>query len=115
MNKKHKYYIFFSLFIILPFLSTYKTISASASDNISEVIYFYSPACSSCSELDTFFNRFRDIRITKYNLAEKDNKGLLNSYCGYYKVKKSEFTLILSKKLHSFGIHFGFYDKIKHI
>lgn len=67
------------------------TIRYESSEEIKDkvVIYFYSPTCSSCMEVENYFNEIIDeenINILKYNVASREGKLLFNAYCKQYNV-----------------------------
>ncbi len=57
-----------------------------------EVLYFFSPTCSSCASVSKYMDKiaktYPEAKIQKYNVTNTQNKGLLNQYCDYYKVDK---------------------------
>lgn len=71
-------------------------VSKAASNRIEKtIIYFYSPTCSSCIDVKNYFKSLNDdINIISYDITEKNNKALLNSYCEYYKVAEGKFGVV---------------------
>jgi cytochrome c biogenesis protein CcdA/glutaredoxin len=57
-------------------------------DNL--LIYFYSPTCHSCSNLQEFFDELQSdnegISLKKIDISQSENKGVFNSYCEFYNV-----------------------------
>lgn len=83
------------IFLTILLLCNGTIIKASNKALENTIIYFYSPTCSSCMELQDYFKTLKnDIVIQSYNITESDNKGLLNAYCDYYKVNEKIYGIV---------------------
>lgn len=55
-----------------------------------ELVYFYSPTCSSCKKVSDYLLSYsktqKNLKILKYNIVSTENKSLLNGYCEKYGV-----------------------------
>lgn len=62
----------------------------SASENQVKAIYFYTPTCSSCQKLTSFFDDLQDKHkgfiLIKYNITDLKNKSILDQYNKAYNV-----------------------------
>ncbi|MDY5883365.1 MAG: hypothetical protein SPJ65_08655 [Roseburia sp.] len=56
-----------------------------------ELVYFYSPTCSSCKKISDYLLAYsktqKNLKILKYNIVSVENKSLLNGYCEEYGVE----------------------------
>lgn len=54
------------------------------------ILYFYSPTCASCRKADSFMNqiadKYTDLEIKKYSIADINNMKLLKEYGKYYQL-----------------------------
>ncbi len=85
MNSKIlSFFMLLSVFIILLINISF------AKETDVKIVYFYSSTCTSCQELESYFNKIEnensDITIIKKNISDMKNKSYLNKYNELYKV-----------------------------
>jgi cytochrome c biogenesis protein CcdA len=74
------------------------TVKSYAADKKVEILYFYSPTCSSCAKVSEYLEsveeKYNNIEIRRYNIYDSDNKTYLMSYCKAYSVAGDEAGLV---------------------
>ncbi|WP_333887889.1 hypothetical protein [Clostridium sp.] len=74
------------------------TIKSYADDKKVEILYFYSPTCSSCAKvseyLESIEKKYDNLEIHKYNIYDSNNKRYLMAYCEAYDVPREESGLV---------------------
>lgn len=98
------------LFLILIFIILIPDIQARAKPPEITVMYFYSPTCSSCSQISNYLKtiekKYEFIKTEKHNITDLKNKSLLNIYDKQYNVdedKIGQVPIVFIKDKYLYG------------
>jgi len=77
--------------------SLYGTLAhASEANSYSgKVVYFFSPTCSSCNDIDEYIKTLVGVEVIKYNITDKEDKNTFNFFCDEYNVPDDKRTVPL--------------------
>lgn len=81
-----------------------------ATNDIINLVYFSSPTCGNCAEVNTLLqeSKYDNINIIKYDISDLKNKSLLNEYCEKYKVdnqRKGMVPVVIIREQFLYGLY----------